>query len=420
MERGLRRAVLLAVFVACLGACRSPQSQVEAGAALLHVKDAPGATTPDALVVWAYDDTGILWNGERVPKDGVLSPVSKDDLGTILIQPGQLRGALRIHIIGMQEGKAVSDGVLAIAALGGGLRTFDILLSSDEQVDTDGDGVPDSIDNCPTANPRQQNCPESPDHDGGSDGSSVSSDAVSRDDGRPMAEVSMVADGLMDQTVGDVADVGDAPGERTGDIPEPEVGNRDSATEEANRKDVQPEVATVPDLRGDSSTSNDVAPTLDTAIGCDDAGACGKAQGVACARNDECASGQCADGVCCTNSCVGACRSCSQPNAVGTCQGYASGTDPERECATGATGATCNGAGACGAPPTNLANGQLCTGGSQCTSHICKDGVCCNTACTNPCQTCGNGTCTAVKRTDDVPECTGAMTCNGRGVCVGR
>jgi len=417
----MRKRLRFAVLLAGLGACRSPQSQVEPGAALLHVKCDPAATTPDSLLVWAYDDTGVLWNGERVPKDGALSPVSKADLGTILVQPGQLRGALRIHIVGMQTAKSVSDGVLSISSLGSGIRTFDIVLSSDGQLDTDGDGVPDSIDNCPTANPLQQSCPQSP------DGSSAPSDAVLRDDARPLADVSSPADGLADQTVGDVpddatkdslaADAGDGQGDRAGDTLGPEVGNRDGTTEVADSKDVAPEVASVPDVREDSSPPKDAAPTSDTAIGCDDAGACGKAQGVVWARNDECASGQCADGVCCTNSCVGPCRSCNQPSAVGTCQGYVAGTNPEHECAMGAT---CNGAGACGAPPTNLANGQLCTGGSQCSSHACKDGVCCNTACTDACQTCGSGTCTAVKRTDDVPECTGAMTCNGRGVCVGR
>jgi hypothetical protein len=401
----------LAVLLAGLSACRSTQSQVEPGAALLHVKCAPGEATPDSLLVWVYDDTGVLWNGERVPKDGALSTMSKGDLGTILVQPGHLLGALRIHIVGMQEAKSILDGVLSIPSLGTGLRTFDLVLSSDALADTDGDGVPDSIDYCPTANPLQEDCPESPGRDGGSDGSAALSDSVPRDETRPLADVSSPADGLADKTVGDASDdvkkdslaegSGDAQRDGAGDIPGPEIVNRDGSTDGVDRSDVAP----------------DVAPTSDSALRCDDAGACGKSQGIACAGSGECASGQCVDGVCCTNSCVGACRSCNQPSAVGMCQGYAAGTDPERECATGAA---CNGAGACGAPPTNLANGQLCTLGSQCSSHVCKDGVCCNSACTDACQTCGSGTCTAVKRSDDVPECTGTKTCNGKGVCVSR
>src|SRR6266540_5626634 len=129
MGRRLRFAVLLAG----LGACRSPESQVEPGAALLHVKTSPGASTPDSLLVWAYDDTGILWNGERVPKDGDLSPVANGDLGTILIQPGTLRGALRIHIVGMHESRSIAEGVLSVPSLGAGIRTFDIVLFSAAQ-----------------------------------------------------------------------------------------------------------------------------------------------------------------------------------------------------------------------------------------------------------------------------------------------
>ena len=408
MFRCLRFALLLAI----LGACRSPQSQVESGAALLHVKSAPGAPTPDSLLVWAYDDTGILWDGERVPKDGILSPVSKDDLGTILIQPGRLRGALRIHIVGRQASNPVSDGVLSVPSLSTGIRTFDIVLSSAAPVDTDGDGVPDSIDHCPVANPLQQTCPESTGRDGSADGPAPASDSALREETRPLADASSFSDGLGDQLWAD-----DVPRDRPEDALGPESGNRDSASDEGDRADVGPEVASSPDLRNDSSAQNDASPTGDTAIRCDDAGACGKAQGTACANKDECASGQCADGVCCSNACVGACRSCNQPGATGVCQGYAAGTNPERECVAGAT---CNGAGACGSPPSNLPNGQLCTSGSQCSSRVCKDSVCCNTACTEACQTCGSGTCTSVKRTDDVPECTGTMTCNSRGACVGR
>jgi hypothetical protein len=424
MVRPFRLALLLGFFAGGLEACRSPQSQVEPGAALIHVKTAPGTPVPDSLRVWAYDDSGILWNGERVPKDGSLVPVSTGDLGTIFLQPGSLQGALRIHVVGMQESTTVSGGVLSVPSLAAGTRTFDLWLSADAPVDTDGDGVPDSIDNCPVANPLQQTCPEAPTSDGGADGPPPAADAVSRDELPPPADGTSPSDGLADQIGAEdvakdalAADAADGQAARPEVTLGPEVGNRDITAEDPESADVAPEVASPPDLRNDSSIPGDGPPPPDAAIGCGDASVCGKAQGISCARNDECASGQCADGVCCTNSCVGACRSCNQPNAVGVCQGYAAGTDPEHECGTGLT---CNGAGACGAPPSNLSNGQLCTGGSQCSSRFCKDGVCCNSACNEPCQTCGTGTCLPVKRTDDVPECTGVMTCNARGSCVGR
>jgi hypothetical protein len=35
--------------------------------------------------------------------------------------------------------------------------------------------------------------------------------------------------------------------------------------------------------------------------------------------NDECASGFCANGVCCDSACDGACESCNQPRTTGQC-----------------------------------------------------------------------------------------------------
>src|SRR5262249_55353819 len=40
------------------------------------------------------------------------------------------------------------------------------------------------------------------------------------------------------------------------------------------------------------------------------------------------------------------------------------------------------------APGCNLAPGDACTGGFQCTSTFCADGVCCNRACDAPSETC--------------------------------
>ncbi|HEY8922952.1 MAG TPA: hypothetical protein VIU64_01155, partial [Polyangia bacterium] len=140
--------------------------------------------------------------------------------------------------------------------------------------------------------------------------------------------------------------------------------------------------------------------------------------GAPCASSAQCTSGVCADGSCCDVACGGACRSCNQPGAVGSCRAYASGTDPERECTTGST---CNGAGACVAlPDMKKANGQPCSGATQCVSGFCADGVCCNTACGDACQSCTTGTCLAVKRADDAPQCTGTKTCNPKGECVAR
>jgi hypothetical protein len=375
-------------------ACRSAKTVPEPGAVLLHVKCATGVPTPDELRVWVYDDGGRLWAGVRIPPDGPLAVASSQDLGTILIQPGTIHGKLRVHVRGFVVGARIADGVLKIDSPASGDRTFELLLEAAAPVDSDGDNVPDSLDDClGAANPAQGGCPAPSGSEPGPDASFVEAG---------------VADGP-----------GDAPAVPV-EVGVPLDSGNDRGPDAATRSDSPVDLRTV--ISGLDATTN-AGSAVDAIDGddgasCIDGGVCNLPQGALCALNTDCASGFCADGVCCTNACTGPCRSCNQPSATGICQGYPSGTDPEVECGSGAT---CNGVGACGTvSPPNLANGQLCSSGTQCLSGFCTDGVCCGTACSSPCQACGTGTCLTVKKTDDPPECTGTMTCNPHGTCVAR
>ena len=63
--------------------------------------------------------------------------------------------------------------------------------------------------------------------------------------------------------------------------------------------------------------------------------------------------------------------------------------------------------------------GTACTQASACGTGYCKDGVCCDTACTDPCNSCATGTCTPVVNETDDPECPGPLfSCNKKGKCV--
>jgi V8-like Glu-specific endopeptidase len=74
---------------------------------------------------------------------------------------------------------------------------------------------------------------------------------------------------------------------------------------------------------------------------------------------------------------------------------------------------------------SNLAQGKTCDANSECTSGSCADGVCCNTACTGSCESCGEagheGTCTVLAKGQKPraahPSCGGTGTCGG--VCDG-
>ena len=76
---------------------------------------------------------------------------------------------------------------------------------------------------------------------------------------------------------------------------------------------------------------------------CDGMGSCVGSLGSPCAEDDECASGQCADEVCCDTACDGACEACNVSGVEGTCTPHAPGTDPEDECMPG----VCDGGTAC-------------------------------------------------------------------------
>src|SRR5690606_26829536 len=74
---------------------------------------------------------------------------------------------------------------------------------------------------------------------------------------------------------------------------------------------------------------------------CDASGACidKLTDGEACSAAEQCASGNCVDGICCNTLCEGLCESCAEAGSVGTCQVLAGNPMPAR--------GSCDGAGPC-------------------------------------------------------------------------
>ena len=415
------RIRLLPLCLLALGAfdCAGPNAVPEPGAALVRVTLTSAAPRPDELRVWAYDDTGRLWDAVRVPGTGALPSGSGVELGTILIQPGPLTGALRVHVRAFMTGVRVLDGVLTIPPADLGHKMVPIALDAAILADDDADDVPDVIDDCEgLPNPAQGGCPVAADAGASDDAADADATAL---DGPDDAGLGGAGGGGTDAN-------GDVPGEQGAGGARGAGGagggaGRDAGADAAagamGDAGMAPDAADAGDA-GDASDARtgttDAGASDGGAGGCDGAGACGKAQGATCTRNTDCASGACADGVCCTNACTGPCRSCNQPSATGVCQPYAMGTDPETNCTNGAT---CNGAGACGnPPPPSKGNGQTCGGVTECRSGFCKDGVCCDTACTGQCLNCATGTCKAVTKAPDPPECSGFLSCNSKGYCI--
>jgi len=138
----------------------------------------------------------------------------------------------------------------------------------------------------------------------------------------------------------------------------------------------------------------------------------------------------CADGVCCGSPCDGPCDTC-KGTTPGTCtmigagKGdacgayFCDGANPT--CPTGcAKNADCT-TGLCdnGVCAEKKSLGQACAIGYECESTFCADGVCCDKACSSQCEACNQGaaagTCVLVSGppASTKPACTGTGTCGG-------
>ena len=148
--------------------------------------------------------------------------------------------------------------------------------------------------------------------------------------------------------------------------------------------------------------------------------------GKGCSGDVDCASGHCAQGVCCNVVCEGGCRSCAAADTGGTngqCGFIAKGADPFAQCEFGKA---CDGGGGC-----KLKLGQGCGLAGQCLSGFCpaQDGTCCETACDGKCSSCQStktgdldGACVPVLLdTDPDSECPdqGPASCAKTGGCDG-
>jgi len=177
----------------------------------------------------------------------------------------------------------------------------------------------------------------------------------------------------------------------------------------------------VPVGQGDSTCPSDQA--------CDANKQCKKPLGQQCGAFNECASGHCADGVCCNTDCNETCKVCNLATSRGTCSFVPTGNeDPigAPACISSETqGRSCDGAGTC----QNLAktNGKPCTAGGQCTSGFCIDGVCCNSQCAQSCYQCDRtglvGSCYPVlaggiDHSASTPCDMAGQSCNGSGTCT--
>jgi hypothetical protein len=114
--------------------------------------------------------------------------------------------------------------------------------------------------------------------------------------------------------------------------------------------------------------------------------------GVACTRDEACATGNCVDGTCCESKCDGQCQACDVPGQAGKCVAVAGKPHGARAaCAAdtnacgskicdGSNTASCAGTPACGnygCDKTTLVCKSSCASSADCAAgYECKDGAC--------------------------------------------
>lgn len=114
---------------------------------------------------------------------------------------------------------------------------------------------------------------------------------------------------------------------------------------------------------------------------CDGKGVCSRKLGSACVGKEDCPSGFCVDGVCCSEACTGECKACNVAGAKGFCTNipflkedtsYENAEGTKVDCTTAVGGARCNGAGKClktqgtACDSDDKCMGGKCSGGSKC------------------------------------------------------
>jgi hypothetical protein len=350
MRHGLSVGGMLAVLALAATGCKSAPATV-----LLHIRADATLTSLDELQLNVIGTGGFLVNQQRVPAQGAAALP-----GDLVLYPRDL-GALRIGVRALLAATPVGEGAVKVQPRSGAQVEATVTLQGGLLPDTDGDGVPDAIDNCPVqANPDQGPCPAA---DGGAD---ARADAGL--DGR--------ADGRPDARRDSRADLG--------------IDLRITCTSDSQCDDKSPCTA-------DSCSAGQCKhQAINEGQTCDD--------GNACTTSTSCKSGVCGGGV--ATSC---------PVAPDPCSPYV--CDPAKGCAIQplANGVGCDDghycttpdsctSGKCGGPARNCAAAApACKQAAGCdetagqciyvagpSGGICDDGNVCTQG-----ETCQNGTCTA-------------------------
>jgi len=149
-------------------------------------------------------------------------------------------------------------------------------------------------------------------------------------------------------------------------------------------------------------------------------GSAARPVGAACSISDDCALGNCIDGVCCEGDCTG-CKACAAKltgKSDGTCAPVVGGQDPHNQCddltATNQCGTdgACDGSGECRkVSSSHVCAAASCTGSTFKPVATCDGAGACNTPMTESCGTYPCATTGCAKTCSSQADCSGTSYC---------
>jgi hypothetical protein len=148
--RSVRRALIvgLVAVTAIAGGCGGRPDPLLTSL-FVTIETAPNDPAPDELRTSVFDERGALYVNERSPATGRLMPESVGKLGTVTIYVPATTTRVRLHLRAVTAGATRLSAVKEVNVIPGRQIGVTVPLAPGDLADSDGDSVPDPIDNCP-------------------------------------------------------------------------------------------------------------------------------------------------------------------------------------------------------------------------------------------------------------------------------
>jgi hypothetical protein len=138
--------IMLAALLSVAGGCRDDAVPTSL---IVTVAIAPAAeVAPEELRVSVYGEEGVLYVDERVPSAGGLVPEGPGKLGTVAIYLPVTTHHVRLDLRGVSGGMTRLRGIAETDVTPNRQRAVTVTLTAQTVPDSDGDMIPDPIDNC--------------------------------------------------------------------------------------------------------------------------------------------------------------------------------------------------------------------------------------------------------------------------------